>query len=46
MWEKSLLQSRKQESMMQYDVAATIAEIFALDTPQVWTSKSISQVFE
>jgi len=34
------------ESMMQYDVAATIAEIFALDTPQVWTSKSMSQVFE
>lgn len=34
------------ECMMQYDVAATIAEIFALDTPQVWTSKSMSQVFE
>jgi len=30
------------ESMMQYDVAATIAEIFALDTQQVWTSKSMS----
>ena len=33
------------ESMMQYDVAATIAEIFALETPQVWTAKSMSQVF-
>ena len=27
-------------------VGEIIAEIFALDTPQVWTSKSMSQVFE
>ena len=33
------------ESMMQYDVAATIAEIFGLETPQVWTAKSMSHVF-
>ena len=33
------------ESMMQYDTAATIAEIFALNTPQVWVGKSISSVF-
>lgn len=33
------------ESMMQYDVAATIAEIFGLEIPQVWTAKSMSNVF-
>lgn len=34
------------EYMMQYDTAATIAEIFALQTPQVWRGQSMSQVFE
>ena len=32
--------------MMQFDVAATVAEIFGLDTPDVWRAKSMSQVFE
>lgn len=34
------------ESMMQYDTAATLAEIFGLEIPQVWVGKSMSQVFE
>lgn len=34
------------ECMMQYDTAATIAEIFGLQTPQMWRGKSMSQVFE
>lgn len=34
------------EGMMQYDVAATIAEVFGLEAPQVWTAKSMSHVFE
>lgn len=34
------------ESMMQYDVAPTIAEIFNLATPQVWVGRSMSQVFK
>lgn len=33
------------ESMMQYDVAPTIAEIFGLEVPQVWVGRSMSQVF-
>ena len=33
------------ESMMQYDVAPTIAEIFGLECPQVWVGRSMSQVF-
>ena len=34
------------ESMMQYDVAPTLAEIFGLEGPQVWVGKSMSQVFK
>ena len=34
-----------QESMMQFDVAPTIAEIFNLEGPQVWIGRSMSQVF-
>ena len=34
------------ESMMQYDTAATLAEIFGLEIPQVWVGKSMSHVFE
>lgn len=33
------------ESMMQYDVAATIAYIFGLTPPQVWTGRPMTQVF-
>ena len=32
--------------MMQYDVAATIAEIFGLETPELWRGKSMTNVFE
>lgn len=32
--------------MMQFDVAATIAEIFGVATPDVWRAKSMNQVFE
>lgn len=32
--------------MMQFDVAATIAEIFGVEMPDVWRAKSMSQVFE
>lgn len=34
------------EYMMQYDTAATIAEIFALEMPQSWRGQSMTQVFE
>ena len=34
------------ESMMQYDVASTIAYIFALEQPQVWVGRPALQVFE
>ena len=32
--------------MMQYDVAATIAEIFAIEAPDEWRGKSMSDVFK
>lgn len=35
-----------QTSVMQYDVAPTIIEIFNLEGPQVWVGRSMSQVFE
>lgn len=35
-----------QESMIQYDVAATIAHIFQLKQPQVWTGRAMVQVFK
>lgn len=35
-----------QESMMQYDVASTIAYIFGLTQPQVWVGKPMLQVFK
>jgi len=34
-----------QESMMQFDVAPTIADIFHLEPPQVWIGRSMKQVF-
>jgi predicted AlkP superfamily pyrophosphatase or phosphodiesterase len=34
-----------QESMMQFDVAPTIASVFGLKQPQVWVGRSMSQVF-
>ena len=34
------------ESMMQYDVAATMAYIFGLEQPQVWIGRPMMQVFE
>lgn len=34
------------ESMMQYDVASTIASIFGLKQPQVWIGRSMKQVFK
>ncbi len=34
-----------QESMMQFDVAPTIADIFHLGPPQVWVGRSMKQVF-
>ena len=33
------------ESMMQFDVAPTIADIFHLSPPQVWIGRSMKQVF-
>lgn len=33
------------ESMMQYDVASTIARIFALEQPQVWVGRPMTQIF-
>ena len=35
-----------QESMMQFDCAPTVLQIFDLESPQVWTGRSMSQVFE
>lgn len=34
-----------EESMMQYDVAATVAEIFNLEVPQVWVGRPVLSVF-
>lgn len=34
-----------QESMMQFDVASTIASIFGLKQPQVWIGRPIRQIF-
>ncbi|MGB4204851.1 MAG: alkaline phosphatase [Bacteroidales bacterium] len=34
------------ESMMQFDIAPTIARIFDLDTPQVWIGRSMDHVFK
>lgn len=43
---KGIYPGRKfQESMMQFDVAPTIAEIFHLALPQVWVGRSMKQVF-
>ncbi|MDR0834363.1 MAG: alkaline phosphatase [Candidatus Symbiothrix sp.] len=35
-----------EESMMQFDVAATIATIFGLKQPQVWIGRPMKQVFD
>ncbi|MCM1066571.1 MAG: alkaline phosphatase [Muribaculaceae bacterium] len=35
-----------QESMMQYDVASTMATILGLEQPQVWIGRPMTQVFE
>lgn len=35
-----------EESMMQYDVASTIAYIFGLQQPQVWIGRPMSQIFK
>jgi Uncharacterized proteins of the AP superfamily len=35
-----------EESMMQFDVAATIAYAFGLEQPQVWIGRPMSQVFK
>lgn len=35
-----------QESMMQFDCAATIAYIFGLEQPQVWIGRPMKQVFK
>lgn len=34
------------ESVMQYDIAATIAYIFGLDIPQVWIGRPVLSIFE
>ena len=34
------------ESMMQFDVASTIAYIFGLEQPQVWIGRPMKQVFK
>ncbi|MDR0348760.1 MAG: alkaline phosphatase [Tannerella sp.] len=34
------------ESMMQYDIASTIAHIFNLSQPQVWIGRPMTQVFK
>ncbi|MDL2223965.1 alkaline phosphatase [Bacteroidales bacterium OttesenSCG-928-M06] len=34
------------ESMMQYDVASTIAYIFNIEQPQVWIGRPMTQIFE
>lgn len=31
---------------MQYEVASTIAYIFGLEQPQVWTGRAMKQVFK
>ena len=35
-----------EEFMMQYDIAATIAYIFGLETPQAWIGRPVLSVFE
>lgn len=35
-----------QESMMQFDVASTVAAIFGLEQPQVWIGRPMKQVFK
>lgn len=35
-----------QESMMQYDVASTMAYIFGVEQPQVWIGRPMKQVFK
>lgn len=35
-----------EESMMQYDVASTIAHIFNLEQPQVWIGRPMLQIFK
>ncbi|NDV59645.1 alkaline phosphatase [Bacteroides sp. 519] len=35
-----------EESMMQFDVASTIATIFNFEQPQVWVGRSMKQVFK
>ena len=35
-----------EESMMQFDCAATIAYIFGLEQPQVWIGRPMKQVFK
>lgn len=37
---------RFDDSMMQYDVAATIAALLGLEQPQVWTGRPVTTVFE
>lgn len=34
------------DSMMQYDIAATVAYIFGLDVPQAWIGRPVHSVFE
>ena len=34
------------ESMMQFDVASTIAYLFGLKQPQVWIGRPMTQVFK
>lgn len=34
------------ESMMQFDIAPTIAHIFGLETPQVWIGRPVLSIFE
>lgn len=34
------------ESMMQFDIAPTIAQIFGLETPQVWIGRPVMSVFK
>ena len=35
-----------EEFMMQYDIAATIAYIFGLETPQAWIGRPVLSVFD
>lgn len=39
-------QTKSQESMVQYDVAATMTYIFGLQQPQVWRGSPMKQVFK